>query len=374
MRILFCHETDGAAQYRQRALTPAMGLTQLGQQVELSSLSAHPRAPDSTEVIRGLDERTGKLGGRPDVVVLRLLDQDESVSIRRARRNGQLVYVDLDDDVWAVPEWNAASRTLKRSGEFLYPDRLELAQVMGARIRSVDLDYLEANIQAATGVLCSTPAVAASVLEACGPVAVHVCRNGIDAGLYERPRPVLEHRPLRLGWMGAVQQGTAEALRDVAEGITAALEQTGAMFVHLGGSGPELAELLGIPLERFAYVPWAKSSALGAMLARIDVGMVCRRPGPFTAAQSNVSGLSFMAAGVPFAATNTAEYQRTPASLVLEHTAEAWHFHLVDLITHATRRARARELGYQQLPEHSPRAVARAYLDVFRDDREAARG
>lgn len=371
MRILFGCEQDGSPQARQRAQTPAVGLTRLGHTVRVSSVTLHPMSGQYGTAIRGLD-----IDGRPttareaEIVVLRLVDQDESASIKAARADGQIVIFDWDDDVWHLPEWNPAAKTLKRSGRFIDAQtRVMPPPDLG---RSVDLDYLERNMNACDAVVASTPALAQVILEQLSErfdmsPPVYVCRNGVDPALY---KPTPEHKPIRVGWLGSIGY-VAEALRSIAPAVVDALEDNDqpVEFWHLGATGiGEVAQILGLTGFPIMGRPWVPSSELPRMLEDIDLAIVPRIPCEFTEAQSAMTGLSLAAAGVPFVASPTAEY-RSLAEKGCGFTAETeddWHHVLKALLQYQPLRASSRGRGLElAVAEHGPIPTARHYVDMF---------
>ena len=322
MRILIGHESDGAAQYQQRALTPATGLRKLGHKVYLSSYSMHgdiitaPEVSDDKVMEMMLraqaEQKTPQIPAikpPPDVVILRLYDQDESGSILEARANGQTVFCDLDDDVWNMPEWNGWGAYMKRDGEYLFPDLPRAAD----KPRSIDLGDLERNLAQADGVLCSTPRVVESVRENVPGARPFLCRNGLDWTKYTYPRKVVEHDRLRVAWMGVTSGSNHQGFLDVLPALTHLLSEFDCEFWHLGAErdSPPIQDWLpkdwSVPVR---VVPWSPVRLLPWLLEQIDVGVIARRSHIFHEGQSNVSGLAYGAAGVPFIVSHSDEYQR----------------------------------------------------------------
>jgi glycosyltransferase involved in cell wall biosynthesis len=386
LRILICHESDGAAQHQQRAVTPATGLRQLGHKVHTSSYSFHGDvitgpSVDDVRVLELLKKgsQVPAILPPPDVVILRLLDQAEPESIEKARESGQLVFCDLDDDVWHLPEWSNARAFLRRSGEWVHAELEEAREVelerKGRNVRSVDLDCLEANIAAATGTICSTPAVARAVEEAVPGARTWVCQNGIDSTLYTWPRKPVEHEPLRVAWMGTTGDRVVGFL-DVLPAVAHVLSEYGCEFWHLGAEegAPSIREWLppdwSVPVR---VVPWARSKVLPWLLSEIDVGIIARRPHPFTEAQSTVSGLRYGAAGVPYIASASELYTELDAQgcgVVYDHPDGAGQA-LTRIVSDAYLRDELRIAGRAVALRYSPRHIAESYVRAFEEARAA---
>lgn len=367
MRVLLCAESEGSSFASARARTPAAGLTRLGHSAYVTSLSLHSHDTASRERwIRGYDPGARRMFPPTQVAVLRLYDQDESVSIRRATEAGQLVYMDCDDDFWHIPEWAPSRRYLKRSGRYLHGTPPE---INGSLPRSLDLDHIEANMAAATGVLVTTPALAASVRAAVPGAPVHVVPNAIDAHLYYWPRRPAEHQPLRLAWMGTTTDNRHLALCPYADHLRSLLDDCGAEFWHLGHrpGAPDLEEATGIPVA--GRLEWRPNRELPEMLAQVDLGIICREVGSaFTEAQSTVSGLAYMAAGVPFVASLSQEYLGLVGGGLCYSTPDQCAELLGALMRRPGWRAELRAAARAGVVDHSPQTMAKAMLEVFRAD------
>ena len=82
----------------------------------------------------------------------------------------------------------------------------------------------------------------------------------------------------------------------------------------------------------------------------IDIGIAPLRDIPFNHAKSYIKGLEYAAAGVPFIATNIAEYATLAASGVgrVASTADEWVYHLDELLD-ASKRKDEIEVNYENL-------------------------
>ena len=326
MRIGIGHEASHAAQYQQRVNLPADGLRLLGHKVYTSGFTFHGEVItlakiDDEEVWKRLQPwiddpsisppQIPAVRPPPDVMVLRLFDQEDAQSTIEARESGQSVFFDLDDDVWHVPEYNGVKCWLRRDGEWLHPEMYRPEE----QARAIDLGCLERNYEVASGILCSTPRVAEAVTEAVPSARTFIARNGIDAKLYTWPRKVVEHAKLRVAWMGVTSQLNATSIIDVIGDLAAILEEYDCEFWHLGAEPNKdtkpitswLPKGWKVPVRQ---VPWAPINYLPWLLSEIDIGVIARRPHVFHEAQSTVTGLAYAAAGVPFVVSRTAEYER----------------------------------------------------------------
>jgi len=291
-RVLFIAEAGDSSCAYYRAQLPAKGLRQLGWTVDVASSLVE--LPDGC--ITGFDQRLGLLPV-PQFMICRRINEpvpgtiSDSGSyasiknmVRKARKRGQIVFIDLDDDSWNLPEHNPAYGNMTKYEMDLWAE-----------------DMYECN-----GVIVSTAALATSVLIHTDINAV-VCRNGIDKNLYKYTANATD-RPLRLGWCGTLDyrgrdlQTIVESLRELLAGRFGEVE-----FWHVGDvstlSKPlDIYDVLGpdFPVQ-IRSVPWVPISRLALSLASVDVAVVPMEETRFNSARSNVTGLALCAAGVPFA-------------------------------------------------------------------------
>lgn len=330
-----------------RAIVPAKGLRSYRWDADVCSV-----------VFENAD---GKLYGwdgekqlpRPSVVIVRhtrgpngehWLSDD---MYRKARKNGQRVYFDCDDDLWHLPPWNPAT-------QWITPE-----------VQSI----VERNMNACDGVFVSTPALADVVAERVD-VPVYVTPNGVDVAMY-RPR-MDEGTPLRLAWFGGTNwrrpdlELVVEPLQRVLKGRYGQVE-----FWHIGWQeGKEsIRDILGpdFPVQIVEY-PWVPIHLFPWVASMVDCAIIPQPEHEFSEARSNVTGLRLCAAGVPFAATTTAEYEK------LWHLGGGYTVHnqewegaldmLVDPVYQEARRS-LRNGGLAVARHHAPEKIAENYLKVL---------
>jgi glycosyltransferase involved in cell wall biosynthesis len=231
-----------------------------------------------------------------------------AADIRRAREAGQVVLYDVDDDLWNIPLWSPASRAMHK---------------MLPGLRAVDLEVVNANIEACDGVITPTQYLAEELRRRFPQVRVHVLPPGIDPAPYDAvdfDEPALgwmgqkiyrpkKDRKLQVGWMGAISHHL-QHLRSMQVALDC-LPGLDAEFTRLGWIPSDRSELLLAEVPcRVHQVPWGGVDRLPAKLAQLDVGIIPRVDEPFHQGQSITSGLQYAAAGVPFIATRTDEYRQ----------------------------------------------------------------
>jgi hypothetical protein len=320
------------AQVLYRAMLPAWGLAGRG----LRSGVYFDVVPGPDARLCGLDKARDLVTEAPDVFVLRRPERDVSTEVLDARMAGQQVWIDLDDDVWHL-------RRFIGQHDFTDTDRA----------------VLEKNLAAASGALCSTPALAEVVRSRVLGITTQVCPPSILTPKLPRPTRTPGGRT-RLGWMGSTRWRGVD-LRWYGAELLAAVEprRERLEFWHVGHH-PEHAPVtdylpggLGLPLRRVPWMPIAELPA--ALRATLDVMVLPQEPGPFNEARSITSGLAAAAAGVPFTYTETGPFIEafgpSPELGELLDSRKLWR----------ERRA----WGYRVATAHHPRRMAAHYLEAF---------
>lgn len=231
----------------------------------------------------------------PVVVVQRWMTQDAPDLIRQARAAGQRVINDVDDWYWGL---HASNRAAAATDPKLNP--------------IANRDHYARALQASSLVTVSTPFLQKRLRERFGVRSV-VLRNAVDTTAYH-VAPVRERADrLLVGWVGAVgwRSGDLETLQGVLDPF---LASTRSQFVHHGVM-PHLdtvsaGELAGVhssrrgPTRQFV-TPYEYPS----LVEGFDIGVVPLTINPFNHAKSAIKGLEYAAAGIPFVAARTAEYE-----------------------------------------------------------------
>lgn len=232
----------------------------------------------------------------PQAVVLQgWFHPDAPGMIARARRAGQVVLADLDDDVWNLPPSHPA-------------------YALAAEWRP----QLEAVLGACDAVLASTPTLAAEAT-AHGARAVAVARNGVPSTLAGADHELdllglvdgaqADARRGRVAWLGrTTYRGDDLAMIGPALRL---LARDGFLttFVHYGAVPGDPAAAAVPDLDDCATEThgWQHPETLVGDLRSCDVVLIPQQDnGP---ARSNAAGLLCAAAGVPFIATPTPEYE-----------------------------------------------------------------
>ena len=216
------------------------------------------------------------------VVIQRILDGGMADAVARARSNGQKVFQEIDDHMWAIPTWN-------RAFEGTHPDLHPTKNVY---------HYAESILES-DGVMTSTPELRDVMLDKFRlPTAL--VENHVEVEKFLIPR--VPNDPPRVGWTGATgwKSGDLETLKPFAKMFP---------WVHGGASSYDgdfeqmtgATDVIEHPLMIAENYP---------KMFTFDVGVVPLQQNLFNDCKSWIKGIEYAAAGIPFVASPTREYVR----------------------------------------------------------------
>lgn len=272
----------------------------------------------------GIKETDDRAIFRFDQVVLKLIMfRWTPRQILIAQQLGQRVIVDVDDAYDLLPEVN-------RAWKMTHPDHNKV----------MNRSHYRDVINAADTLVVSTPFLRDYHQDHRD---VRMIRNGVFPELFPVKRQ--SHRPV-IGWVGAVpyRGGDLELMREWLPGF---LEEHDLRFHHSGAvnDAPSVAEIVGIPLERYSESPAVPIDEYRYCLQHFDIGLVPLADIAFNEAKSNIKGLEYAAAGIPFVASDLPEYRflyNTGVGRVAS-TATEWVDQLQLLLPLAVRKREAAE-------------------------------
>ena len=301
----------------------------------------------------------------PDVMTMRIMDEVDvsngqakmddhpfADDIARARDAGQVLLYDIDDDIWRIPEWSPAKQAMNK----FIPST-----------RAYDLEVINRNIEACSGVVVSTPYLESRMHDLFPGKPVYLQRPGIDPGVYLKRKHEWNRQPLRVGWMGSINHYLPH-LKTMWTALEV-LNDHKAEFVHLGQVRKDNAEEalapMGIPVR---HLPWCYIHKLPEHLVTLDIGIIPRVPTEFNEGQSPTSGLQYACAGVPFLVAPSVEYRRLESQGIgtVCETVEDWARELNHLLGDPDyrfgkmdqARANARRL-------YGPQVTGRSYVEML---------
>jgi len=266
-------------------------------------------------------DETGVFGF--DKVVLKLImDRWAPKQIELAKSLGQTIIVDIDDFHDGLTPANKAYHATdpelnKRANRDFYNQVIEAADIVTVSTSFLFNHYLEK------------------------VNAVFMVRNGVNMHQFQ-PRKHNSRNPV-IGWAGAVSYRNGD-LEQLQEWLPDFLEEHDLKFHHAGHDpeAPSFAEVTGINPERVTTSPIVPISQYADGL-KFDIGLVPLSDIPFNRAKSNIKGLEYAAAGIPFVASPLYEYRllHNDGVGLLAETPQEWRLQMETLLDYKTRRRTA---------------------------------
>lgn len=270
----------------------------------------------------GVKERDGIGVFGFDTIVLKLImDKTAATQMRLAKNNaGQRFIVDLDDYYQGLTPANKAY-TLSDPKQNPWSNR----------------DHYDAVIAEADTLTVSTPFLLEYYRQ--HHPDVRLVRNGVNMNMFDvhtqNSRPTF-------GWAGHTGYRNND-LEQLAEWLPAFLEEHDLMVHHAGATddSPPFHVVTGVNPNRVTTSPLVPITQYADGFT-FDIGLVPLSDIPFNHAKSNIKGLEYASAGIPFIASDLPEYRllHTSGAGVLARTPDEWRSAAEVLLS---RRVRMRE-------------------------------
>lgn len=229
-----------------------------------------------------------------DVIVLKLIMLESVASkINEAKKIGQKIAVDIDD--WF---------------EGLEKSNLAYQMTDPEKNPKNNRDHYMFIIENADAIITSTPFLYDFYKNEKGYEHVYMVRNGIDIPRWKQRNDHSRWLP-QFGWVGATPWRSND-LEQLSPWFGSFLQKNHLSFHHSGAikNAKEAKDQLGIPKSvKTSKQPMEKISNYPSMFRKIDVGLVPLNNVGFNHAKSCIKGLEYAAAGVPFIASWSPEYE-----------------------------------------------------------------
>lgn len=242
-------------------------------------------------VIRKADETYEYV---PVIYMHRLMHTGLADHMKQARANGQIILNDIDDWYWGLDTTNAA---------FMATD---------PRFNKVEnRDNYREILASSDLVTISTPYLASRLDWVRCPKTI--IKNTVDVGRFT---PHQHHDgEVTLGWVGS----TAHRSRDLetVASVLRTLHTNGEVRLHHSGhhdTHPSFASRVGLPDSVVSTLPLSGHEDYPDIL-NFDIGIVPLNVVPFNRAKSDIKGLEYASAGIPFVAQRIDAYQELYDSL-----------------------------------------------------------
>ena len=196
---------------------------------------------------------------------------------------------------------------------------------------------------------------------------VRMVRNGVHYKMFT----LHQHRDRKpvIGWVGSTgyRNGDLELLR---EWLPDFLEEHDLRFHHSGWheDHPDIADVTGINPDRVTYTPLVPITSYAEVFHHFDIGLVPLTEIDFNRAKSNIKGLEYGSAGIPFVASDLPEYRllHEDGAGLLARTADDWRAQVEWLLDYRNRKEAARQTRQTITARWGIDSRADEWRDVFR--------
>lgn len=261
-----------------------------------------------------------------DVIVFKLIMHQRILDVmEKAKKLGQMIVVDIDD-------WHDGLEKTNRAYDATDPEKNpENNRVIYNEI----MKYADA-------LIVSTPFLG-DYYSAMNDN-VYMVRNGIDLARWTQRDVKYTDKPT-IGWVGATPWRSND-LQSVSDSVGKFINDNDLPFHHSGhvANGAELASnQLGIDTGKVTTMPLLPILDYPKLFPPIDIGIVPLSDVPFNHAKSYIKGLEYVAAGVPFIASWSPEYEFLANYGVgrIAKNKEEWDYHLGELMDPIMRKDEA---------------------------------
>lgn len=300
---------------------------------------------DSTRGFGIKDTDTTAIYGFKNVMLKLMMLRWTPRQIELAQALGQRIYTDIDDYYQGLTPANRA-----------------YTETHADTNKVQNRDHYEKVIDAVDVLTVSTPFLLDYYSQRRDNVVM--IRNGVNMNQFQ---PVIQnHKPV-IGWTGATSYRNKD-LEQLREWLPDFLEEHDLMFHHAGHSpqAPSFAEITGINPRRVTTSPLTAITDYADGF-RFDVGLVPLNDIPFNHAKSNIKGLEYVAAGIPFVSSDVPEYRVLHSTGVgqLATTPMEWRTALSTLLDRKHRQREAKRQRRIVAEQWSIEARAEEWREVF---------
>lgn len=260
-----------------------------------------------------------------DIIVFKLVMLRSVAEIMKTAKPNQKIVVDIDDFFEELQPTNLA---YQNTDPEKHPDN--------NRQHYLDI------IDHADALITSTQFLYDFYTKEKGRKNIFLVRNGIDIDRWQRRRDHSRFLPV-FGWVGAIPWRSND-LEQMNPFFGEFLQKNRLEFHHSGhikGLNIDASNLIGLPnTVKFTHEPRRVLSQYPQMFRKIDVGIVPLNNIPFNHAKSTIKGLEYTAAGIPFIASYSPEYELLANQGVgrVARNQEEWEKHLNELLDPTIRK------------------------------------
>ena len=285
-----------------------------------------------------------------DIVVFKLLMQKEVLqSIPIAQSLGQKIVIDVDDWFDGLSESNRAHAVTDPKNN-----------------PNSNREIYKQIILSADAVITSTPFLHDYYSNL--RKNVFLVRNGIDLPRWKKRVAKQNSKKIKIGWVGATHWRSND-LEQLSSFFGSYVRLRNVLFHHSGNipNAPQAHDLLGVPELLTRKQPLVPILQYPNLFKDIDIGIVPLNNIPFNHAKSYIKGLEYAAAGVPFVASYSPEYEYLSQHGIgrIARTPNEWVYHFDELMD-ATMRKDEIDTHYENLTNFSMGVTGKHWDETFK--------
>lgn len=261
-----------------------------------------------------------------DVILMqRLMHQGIPEHMVASKKQGIKIINDIDDWYWGLSPSNDA---FKHNHPKNNPHE--------------NFNHYRKIISKSDLVISSTPYLADRVSDFCKAPIV-VSKNTVDVSRFP-PREHLDVDQPLVGWVGSTNHRSGDL--EILKGIIPSLVRDGSIRLFHGGAlpkAPTFASRVGVKDFQVATMPLVPHDQYPNLMV-MDIGLVPLTNMPFNRSKSDIKGLEYAAAGVPFVASNLDAYIELQQDLGIGRIAKKpinWAKHIKELTDYKIRKEEA---------------------------------
>lgn len=304
-----------------RCVLPAKELNKKGHAAFVGTIASSTNGDMGIHIKKPLYDNEGLASGFKIIVFKLAMHISNLTAIERAESSGQKIVVDIDDWFEGLPESNRAFTTT-------HPELN----------KENNRDIYFSIIERAHALICSTPFLYEHYRKKHPSKPIFMVRNGIDLDRWKKKKHLFK-KPV-IGWVGATPW-RGNDLEQLSGFFGNYLIRNNLTFHHSGHveNASQASELLGVPKNRHTKQEMIPILNLPELFKEIDIGIVPLNNIPFNHAKSYLKGLEYAAAGIPFVASYSPEYEVLARNGIgrVAYSESDWVYHFDELLNHNMR-------------------------------------
>ena len=285
-----------------------------------------------------------------DVILMqRLMHAGLDQAILESRSQGIKVVNDIDDWYWGVSTSNLA---FNHNHPKTNPNE--------------NINHYSKTLAASDLIICSTPYLRSRV-ENFVRCPIELMLNSIDTNKYLAHEDRGGTRPI-VGWVGSTNHRSNDI--ETLKGVVDVMARNDDIGLYHGGNAlnaPSFASKLGVSEHLVMTAPISTTEMYPSLMI-MDIGIIPLANIPFNRAKSDIKGLEYAAAGIPFVAQNLDAYVDLQLSLGIGRLAKKainWKKHIEELRLNPSLRQEEGAYNRDAVKARDLKVIAKRFVELL---------